>query len=153
VEEGAPIFVRFLTQVASRFGIVVTQKAAALATRRRSRELRVHPAFSRRSSQPLCHATAGTTIRQRARPNGIRVGFWALKEGCAAATVGATMSANATRWRAMKLMPVPIGQELSSCAQSRANPQMRADCKNVGCPESTSRGGKRASGPQSILWM
>src|SRR5215813_188455 len=31
VEEGAPILVRFLTQVASRFGIVVTQKAAAQA--------------------------------------------------------------------------------------------------------------------------
>ena len=29
VEEGAPILVRFLTQVASRFGVVVTQKAAA----------------------------------------------------------------------------------------------------------------------------
>ena len=29
VEEGAPFLVRFLTQVASRFGIVVTQKAAA----------------------------------------------------------------------------------------------------------------------------
>jgi hypothetical protein len=31
VEEGAPILVRFLTQVASRFGVVVTQKAAAQA--------------------------------------------------------------------------------------------------------------------------
>jgi hypothetical protein len=31
VEEGAPILVRFLTQVASRFGTVVTQKAAAQA--------------------------------------------------------------------------------------------------------------------------
>lgn len=31
VEEGAPILVRFLTQVASRFGVVVTQKVAAQA--------------------------------------------------------------------------------------------------------------------------
>ena len=31
VEEGAPALVRFLTQVASRFGMVVTQKAAAQA--------------------------------------------------------------------------------------------------------------------------
>jgi hypothetical protein len=31
VEEGAPVLVRFLTQVASRFGMVVTQKAAAQA--------------------------------------------------------------------------------------------------------------------------
>lgn len=31
VEEGAPILVRFMTQVASRFGVVVTQKIAAQA--------------------------------------------------------------------------------------------------------------------------
>ena len=31
VEEGSPILVRFITQVASRFGVVVTQKAAAQA--------------------------------------------------------------------------------------------------------------------------
>jgi hypothetical protein len=31
VEEGAPILVRFITQVAARFGVVVTQKAAAQA--------------------------------------------------------------------------------------------------------------------------
>ena len=31
VEEGGPILVRFITQVASRFGVVVTQKAAAQA--------------------------------------------------------------------------------------------------------------------------
>ncbi len=31
VQEGAPILVRFLTQVASRFGVVVTQKVAAQA--------------------------------------------------------------------------------------------------------------------------
>ena len=31
IEEGAPILVRFITQVASRFGIVVTQKLAAQA--------------------------------------------------------------------------------------------------------------------------
>jgi hypothetical protein len=31
VEQGAPILVRFVTQVASRFGVVVTQKAAAQA--------------------------------------------------------------------------------------------------------------------------
>jgi hypothetical protein len=31
VEEGAPILIRFLAQVASRFGVVVTQKAAAQA--------------------------------------------------------------------------------------------------------------------------
>jgi EcsC family protein len=31
VEEGSPILVRFITQVASRFGMVVTQKAAAQA--------------------------------------------------------------------------------------------------------------------------
>ena len=27
------------------------------------------------------------------------------------------------------------------------------DCKNVGCRGESTRGGKRASGPQSILWM
>ena len=31
LEEGAPILVRFLAQVASRFGVVVTQKVAAQA--------------------------------------------------------------------------------------------------------------------------
>src|SRR5262249_30719630 len=31
VQEGSPILVRFLTQVASRFGVVVTQKVAAQA--------------------------------------------------------------------------------------------------------------------------
>lgn len=31
IEEGSPILVRFITQVASRFGVVVTQKAAAQA--------------------------------------------------------------------------------------------------------------------------
>src|SRR5262245_65818669 len=31
VEEGSPILIRFITQVASRFGVVVTQKAAAQA--------------------------------------------------------------------------------------------------------------------------
>jgi EcsC family protein len=31
VEEGGPILVRFITQVASRFGVVVTQKLAAQA--------------------------------------------------------------------------------------------------------------------------
>jgi hypothetical protein len=29
VEEGAPVVVRFITQVASRFGVVLTQKFAA----------------------------------------------------------------------------------------------------------------------------
>jgi hypothetical protein len=29
IEEGGPILVRFITQVASRFGVVVTQKVAA----------------------------------------------------------------------------------------------------------------------------
>ena len=29
IEEGAPVLVRFITQVASRFGVVVTQKVAA----------------------------------------------------------------------------------------------------------------------------
>ena len=29
VEEGSPVLIRFITQVASRFGMVVTQKAAA----------------------------------------------------------------------------------------------------------------------------
>jgi hypothetical protein len=31
IEEGSPILVRFITQVASRFGLVVTQKLAAQA--------------------------------------------------------------------------------------------------------------------------
>jgi len=31
IEEGGPILVRFITQVASRFGLVVTQKLAAQA--------------------------------------------------------------------------------------------------------------------------
>jgi hypothetical protein len=31
IEEGAPVLVRFITQVASRFGVVVTQKFAAQA--------------------------------------------------------------------------------------------------------------------------
>ena len=31
VEEGAPVLVRFLAQIASRFGVVVTQKLAAQA--------------------------------------------------------------------------------------------------------------------------
>ena len=31
IEEGAPVLVRFITQVASRFGVVVTQKVAAQA--------------------------------------------------------------------------------------------------------------------------
>jgi hypothetical protein len=31
IEEGAPVLVRFITQVASRFGVVLTQKFAAQA--------------------------------------------------------------------------------------------------------------------------
>ncbi len=31
IEEGAPVVVRYITQVASRFGVVLTQKVAAQA--------------------------------------------------------------------------------------------------------------------------
>jgi hypothetical protein len=56
----------------------------------------------RNPSAPSRRKVSGetTAIRHHVMPTG----FWALKEGCAAATVGATMSANATRWRAMKLI-------------------------------------------------
>ena len=77
VEESAPLLVRFLTQIAARFGVVVTQKFAAQMVRnrrvrRRGDQLRIHRSFSGCRTWPLHRAPAGARLRQGRGASGIR---------------------------------------------------------------------------------
>ena len=77
IEEGAPVLVRFIAQVASRFGVVVTQKVAAQTSpgcrcaRRRCRQLRLYRAFSGGGSRSFHRSPARTSLRQGRCPDRI----------------------------------------------------------------------------------
>jgi hypothetical protein len=79
--EGGPVLVRLIAQIASRFGVVVTQKAcgASCASYRRARrcggQLRIHRPLSGDCASPFHCAQAGTALRQRRRPHGLRQAF------------------------------------------------------------------------------
>jgi EcsC protein family len=77
-ERGAigPVLVRFITQVASRFGLVVTQKVAAQAlpvfgTLGGAAVNYVYRAFSGRGSRSFHRSSARTNLRQKPCPDGI----------------------------------------------------------------------------------
>ena len=75
--EGGPVLVRLIAQIASRFGVVVTQKLAAQAVpdyrraRRCGGELRVHRPLSGDCASAFHRAQAGTALRQRRRAHGL----------------------------------------------------------------------------------
>ena len=70
IKEGAPILLKFVTQVAARFGLVVTQKVAAQALpnsrrpRRCRSELRVHRPFPGRRPWSFYGASPRATLRR-----------------------------------------------------------------------------------------
>ena len=70
IKEGGSVLLRFITQIASRFGVVVTQKVVAQAwsSGRRRRELCFHGTFSGCSPRSLYRSTARAHLRQRIRP-------------------------------------------------------------------------------------
>jgi hypothetical protein len=88
-DASAPALVRFMAQIASRFGVVVSQKVAASAgadPRRpwgRGRERGLPRAFPRGGAGPLHDATAGAHIRA-----GCREGFLPFGPGQAAGRLG-----------------------------------------------------------------
>jgi hypothetical protein len=76
--EGAPAIVRFLTQVASRFGVAVSEKLAAQAVPLLgvvgggADQQRLHGSFSGHSTRPLQHQAARTHLRSRADQERLR---------------------------------------------------------------------------------
>jgi hypothetical protein len=77
IEEGGPILVRFITQVASRFGSSGHAEArgashsARRCPRRRCRELRVHRTFPGGGSRSLCRSPPRARVWQRGRAESI----------------------------------------------------------------------------------
>ena len=73
VEEGSPVLVRLIAQIASRFGFVVSQKAAAQtipvigAARRSCDQLCFYRPLSIRRTRPFYGPTARAKVRQRYR--------------------------------------------------------------------------------------
>ena len=68
--EGAPVLVRLIAQIASRFGVCDAEaggagRAACWRARRCGGELRVHRSLSGGSASALRRAQAGTALRQR----------------------------------------------------------------------------------------
>jgi hypothetical protein len=75
--EGSPVLVRLLAQIASRIGVVVTQKLAAQAVpvigslSARSGELRIHRPLSADCASAFHRSKARTALRQRCRKDGL----------------------------------------------------------------------------------
>jgi hypothetical protein len=75
VREGGPVLLKFVMQVAARFGVVVSQnRRPSSPGRRRARgrggELRVHRALSRGGTRPLpCDASSAPMARRPSAPN------------------------------------------------------------------------------------
>ena len=74
VAEGAPVLVRLSAEIASRFGVAVTQKLAAQAVPvigALGGELCVHRPLPRSRAGALRRAQTRTALRQRSRPRGL----------------------------------------------------------------------------------
>ena len=78
MEEGAPLLVRFIAQIASRFGLVVTQKVAAQShsdrrrAGRRCGQLCIHRTLPGGGGGALYGAPARARLRRRDRAQGVR---------------------------------------------------------------------------------